>query len=71
MVGLLIVLGSHTALEMVLLLLITVLELGYWNTLQLVGYGCLNVAQGSKTTSLEVCFQSREQEKSHGLKSGE
>lgn len=56
-------LGSHTALQTILPFLITVLELGYWNSLQLFGYGCLNILQCQKITYIEVIFQSWEQKK--------
>ena len=56
-------LGSHIVLKMVLPLLIALLELGYWNSLQLVSYSCLNVVQGPKVTSLVVNFQSQREKK--------
>ena len=48
---------GHTALETFLPLLIAVLELRYWNNLQLVGYSPLNIFDCPKMISLEVIFQ--------------
>ncbi|GFX15302.1 hypothetical protein TNCV_3302321 [Trichonephila clavipes] len=39
------------------------MELGYWNSLQLVGYSRLNVFQCPKMMSLEVILQFRKEEK--------
>lgn len=49
--------GSHTALETILPYLITVLELRYWNSFQLVGYGCFNILECPKMTSLKEILE--------------
>lgn len=54
---------SYTALEMFLPQLITVIELRYWNSLQLVSYSYSNVFDCVKMSSFEVIFQLRKEKK--------
>lgn len=56
-------LGSHTVLETVLPLPITMVKLWYWNSLELVGYNRLNVFQCPKMSFLEIILQFRENKK--------
>lgn len=53
---------TSTEWETILTLLIAV-ELGYWNSRQLIGCSSLNIFECAKIISLKVNFQSCEEEK--------
>lgn len=55
--------GNYTALEMTFPVLITALEHVYWNIPQMVGFNLLHVSDCAKMSSLEVLYESKEDEK--------